>query len=183
MKMYEAIKVMLDSLDHEPIVAANGFISRELYRAKDSPRHFYMLGSMGLASSIGLGLAISTPERRILVLDGDGNTLMNLGSLATIGCLSPDNLVHIVLDNESHESTGGQPTASRVTRLDEIAKAADFKRVRKVDDPVSLRNAIEESFNSNGPSFILVKIEKYIIETPRVPLSPTDIKDRFVKNK
>lgn len=183
MKMYEAIKILVDSLDHELIIAANGFVSRELYCAKDSPKHFYMLGSMGLASSIGLGLAISTPGRRILVLDGDGNILMNLGSLATIGYLSPENLIHVVLDNESHESTGGQPTASGITKLDEVAKAANFRRVEKVDDPVSLKNAIEESLSSNGPSFILVKIEKGIKEAPRVPVSPIDIKNRFVKNK
>ena len=183
MRIYEAIKVLVDSLDHELVVAANGFISRELCCIKDSARHFYMLGSMGLASSIGLGLAISTPAKRIVVLDGDGNILMNLGSLATIGYLSPKNLIHVILDNESHQSTGGQPTASRTTKLEEVARATNFRRVEKVDDPISLEDAIEESRMSEGPWFILVKIEKSIRETPRVKISPVDIKDRFMRNK
>ena len=102
---------------NEPIIAANGFISRDLFDLYDKASNFYMIGSMGLASSIGLGVAIKNPKKRVFVFDGDGNILMNLGSLVTIGSMVPKNLVHIVFDNSSHESTGGQPTQSSIIAI------------------------------------------------------------------
>jgi len=115
MKRYEAIEIITESLKgDELVISANGLISRELFTIKDSPRNFYMLGSMGLASSIGFGLAFSLPNKKVVVIDGDGNILMNLGSLATIGHFAPSNLIHFVLDNEMHASTGGQPTMQTV---------------------------------------------------------------------
>ena len=86
-----------------------------------------MIGSMGLASSIGLGVALKNPKKQIFVFDGDGNILLNLGSLVTIGSLKPKNLIHIVFDNNSHESTGGQPTSISKINLEKIAKAANYK--------------------------------------------------------
>jgi thiamine pyrophosphate-dependent acetolactate synthase large subunit-like protein len=108
MKRYEAIEVITSELNgNELVISANGKISRELFTIKESALNFYMLGAMGLASSIGFGLAHNLPNRKIVVIDGDGNILMNLGSLATIGHFAPKNLVHFVLDNEMHASTGG----------------------------------------------------------------------------
>ena len=89
--------------------------------------NFYMIGSMGLASSIGLGVALKNTKKRIFVFDGDGNILMNLGSLITIGTIKPKNLVHIIFDNNSHESTGGQPTATNKIQLTKIAKSANYR--------------------------------------------------------
>ena len=86
-----------------------------------------MIGSMGLASSIGLGVALKNAKKKIFVFDGDGNILMNLGSLITIGTTKPKNLVHIVFDNSSHESTGGQPTATNKIQLGKIAKSVNYK--------------------------------------------------------
>ena len=109
----EAIGIISKKIGNQSIVAANGFISRDLFEINDKNSNFYMIGSMGLASSIGLGLALKNPKKRFFIFDGDGNVLMNLGSLATIGSAEPKNLVHIVFDNSSHESTGGQPTISK----------------------------------------------------------------------
>ena len=181
MKRHEAIEIIVTSLSNEElIISANGFISRELYFIKDCPQHFYMLGSMGLASSIGLGLSLSVPDRKIIVIDGDGNILMNLGSLATVGYFCPKNFVHIVLDNESHESTGGQPTVSSTTELEKVAKAAGFKTVTKVSDAHSLTNVIATLPKFEGPVFVLVKIEKGRKKVPRVLIAPDDIRKRFM---
>ena len=123
----EAMKIVIDEIGKNPIISANGFISRDLFNVDDKESNFYMIGSMGLASSIGLGVALKNPRKRIFVFDGDGNILMNLGSLVTIGNLQPKNLVHIIFDNSSHESTGGQPTYSKIIDLSKIAKATNYQ--------------------------------------------------------
>ena len=94
----EAIKIVSENLRKNPIVSANGFMSRDLFEVNDKESNFYMIGSMGLASSIGLGIALKNPKKRVFVFDGDGNILMNLGSLVTIGSMAPKNLVHIIFD-------------------------------------------------------------------------------------
>lgn len=180
MKRYEAIEVITESLKgDELVISANGMISRELFSIKDTTCNFYMLGSMGLASSIGFGLAYNSPNRKVVVIDGDGNILMNLGSLATIGHFALGNLIHFVLDNEMHASTGGQPTVSNTVKLEEVAIAAGFKIVKGVSSSEDLYMAIREVLNSEGPSFILVKIEKGDKEVPRVSHEPIHIKNRF----
>ncbi len=115
MNRLDATKVVLDALGDDaktPIVASLGHPAYDLFAAGDRPANFYTWGSMGLASSIGLGLALARPELRVFVLDGDGSLLMNLGSLATIGWTRPANLVVIVWDNEAYGTTGGQDTAT-----------------------------------------------------------------------
>ena len=99
----EAMKIAIDEIENSPIISANGFISRDLFNVNDKESNFYMIGSMGLASSIALGVAIKNPKKQIFVFDGDGNILLNLGSLVTIGSLKLKNLVHIIFDNASHE--------------------------------------------------------------------------------
>ena len=111
----------------EPIVASLGHPAYDLFAAGDRPANFYTWGSMGLASSIGLGLALAQPDRRVYVVDGDGSLLMNLGSLATIGWKQPANLVLIVLDNERYATTGGQDTATaHGADLEAAARAMGF---------------------------------------------------------
>ena len=119
-----------------PCLISNiGFPSRELFSVKDRPENFYMLGSMGLASSIGLGLALARPERRVMVLDGDGSVLMNLGTLATIAHHAPENYLLVILDNCCYGSTGSQPTCTHLgTDLAALAVAAGVKNVKEVDN-------------------------------------------------
>ena len=95
------------------MIATTGYTGRELYALDDRPCQLYMVGSMGCAVSLGLGLAVARPDRRIVVIDGDGAALMRLGALTTIGTERPPNLLHLLLDNGMHESTGGQATVSR----------------------------------------------------------------------
>src|SRR5947199_8460813 len=110
MTRLEATKVIVECDADAVIVASLGHPAYDLFAAGDRPQNFYTWGSMGLASSIGLGIALARPDLRAFVLDGDGSLLMNLGSLATIGLLKPDNLVVVVRDKEEYATTGGQKT-------------------------------------------------------------------------
>lgn len=181
MKRFDAVEVVVGCLGNEFVVACNGMINRELFEVGDRNRNFYMLGSMGLASAIGLGVALAKSDGKVVVLSGDGNVLMSLGSLTTIGKVSPRNLVHVVLDNECHESTGEQETASCVARLDEIADASGFKHVERVNTVERLRSVFARFLRLDGPSFILVKVEKGRADVPRVSIDPLEMKDRFVR--
>jgi phosphonopyruvate decarboxylase/sulfopyruvate decarboxylase subunit beta len=182
MKLAEALGLVIPSLRDELVVHANGFISRESFNISDRPGNFYMIGSMGLASSIALGVALNKPERRVVVFDGDGNILMNLGSLAMIGALQPRNLVHIVFDNEAYGSTGNQRTISGRVALEELARSAGYQRVQRVDTESVLRAASAEFLAQPGPSFLLIKIEpdKEERKIGRITHEPPQIAKRFM---
>ncbi|RNJ80278.1 MAG: sulfopyruvate decarboxylase subunit beta [Nitrosopumilus sp. B06] len=173
----EAIRIIAESIDC-PIVSANGFISRDLFDVCDKESNFYMIGSMGLASSIGVGIALKNPKKRIFIFDGDGNILMNLGSLVTIGSLKPDNVVHVVFDNRSHESTGGQPTNSSKINLENIAKDAHYKTF-KAGSKSSLHSVMKKIKRVRGPIFILVRISTSKEKSRRISWTPKNIRDRF----
>jgi phosphonopyruvate decarboxylase len=113
----------------DAVVATTGFTGRALYALDDRPNQLYMVGSMGCASAFGLGLAWAQPQRRTIVLDGDGAVLMRMGALATVGYERPANLLHIVLDNEVHDSTGAQSTVSHSVDLAGVAAACGYPRV------------------------------------------------------
>ena len=177
----DAISLAISKIGNNPVVAANGYISRDLFEVSDKPSNFYMIGSMGLASSIGLGIALKNPKTKIFVFDGDGNILMNLGSLTTVGFLKPKNFVHIVFDNSSHESTGGQPTSSNSIKIDKIAKSANYK-VSKTRSKKELLKLIEAAKRISGPLMILVKVKSSEYVSKRVKIEPTEIKNRFMKS-
>ena len=181
----EAVGIVVPLLDDELVVHANGYISRESCQFADRPGNFYMIGSMGLSSSIGLGVALSRPERRVLVFDGDGNVLMNMGSLALIGAQRPHNLVHVVFDNEVYGSTGNQPTISNRIALDEVARASGYVTVRRAETVAHLDAAARELLardTDTGPSFLLVKIapDRETRSVGRIPHTPPEIARRFM---
>ena len=175
----EAISIIVEKMSNQPIISANGFISRDLFEVCDKNSNFYMIGSMGLASSIGLGLALKNTKKKIFVFDGDGNILMNLSSLITIGMTKPKNLVHVIFDNSSHESTGGQPTATNKIQLSKIAKSANYKVFQ-----VKTKNQLVKIFQKikliSGPIMVIVKIEKGRVISKRINIEPTEIKNRFM---
>jgi phosphonopyruvate decarboxylase/sulfopyruvate decarboxylase subunit beta len=177
----EALAVVVPLLRDELVVHANGFISRESFNFSDRPGNFYMIGSMGLASSIALGVALNRPDRRVVVFDGDGNVLMNLGSLALIGATQPPNLLHVVFDNEAYGSTGNQRTISAQVELAEIARASGYKRVQRVDTETALQATAQEFLAQEGPSFLLVKIVPDHEERKigRITHAPPQIAARF----
>lgn len=182
MKLAEALSVVIPLLRDELVVHANGFISRESFNISDRPGNFYMIGSMGLASSIALGVALNKPERRVVVFDGDGNILMNLGSLAMIGALQPRNLMHVVFDNEAYGSTGNQRTISGQVALEELARSAGYQHVQKVDTESALRATAPGFLKHPGPSFLLIKIEPDREERKigRIAHEPPQIAKRFM---
>ena len=177
----EAVDIIAKSVGKNPIVAANGFISRDLFEVNDKESNFYMIGSMGLASSIGLGIALKNPKKHVFVFDGDGNILMNLGSLVTIGSLRPKNLIHIVFDNNSHESTGGQPTNSSKVNLEKIAKETHYK-IFIIKSKTKLLSVLRKIKNLQGPIFLLIKISTSNERSRRVSWEPKTIRDRVMKS-
>ena len=177
----DAMKIILETISDEPIVSANGFMSRDLFELKEKESNFYMIGSMGLASSIGLGVALKNPRKRIFVFDGDGNILMNLGSLTTIGSLKPKNFVHIVFDNGSHESTGGQPTVSSKIKISNIAKNCNYE-IFTTNNELQLKEILKKIKDIKNPIMILVKIKNSEKRSKRVSYNPNEIKNRFMES-
>ena len=114
------------ALDRDLLVATTGFTGRELYALGDTANQLYMVGSMGCAVSVALGLAVARPDRRVIAIDGDGAALMRLGALTTVGAEAPPNLVHVLIDNGQHESTGGQATVSPGVDFCAIAAGAGY---------------------------------------------------------
>ena len=179
----EAIEIAIKEIGKQPIISANGYISRDLFNVYDKQSNFYMIGSMGLASSIGLGVALKNPKKRIFVFDGDGNILMNLGSLTTISSQKPKNLIHIVFDNSVHESTGSQPTNSNLIHIEKIAKACDYNHVYIVKDQTNFLKIIRKIKKLKGPIMILVKIQQSKGQrSERIKISPIRIKERFMQS-
>jgi phosphonopyruvate decarboxylase/sulfopyruvate decarboxylase subunit beta len=167
------------ALGSEPIVHANGYICRESFAVGDRPQNFYMIGSMGLASAIGLGLSLARPERATVVFDGDGNLLMNFGILAMVGGLGPRRLVHVVFDNEVYGSTGNQASPARGVRLDRVAAAAGYRTSVAVTEAREVEDAVHRALAVEGPHFVLAKVTTEEADVPRIPYSPAEIRDRF----
>ena len=177
----EAMEIVLEQIDESPIISANGFMSRDLFELKEKNSNFYMIGSMGLASSIGLGVALKNSRKKIFVFDGDGNILMNLGSLVTIGYLQPKNIVHIIFDNSSHESTGGQPTSSSKIEISNFGQICNYK-IFVIKNKNSLKNCLKKIKKINKSIMIVIKISTSKERSTRVSLEPEFIKKRFMSS-
>jgi len=181
----EALRAAMGAVGDAPVVHANGFICRESFSLGDRPQNFYMIGSMGLASAIGLGVALARPERPAVVFDGDGNLLMNLGILPMIGGGPlmgggrPTHFVHVVFDNAVYGSTGNQASPSRHARLDAIAAAAGYRSAVAVADGPAVREAVAAALREGGPAFVLAKVTAEEQPAPRIPYPPEEIRDRF----
>ena len=176
-----AISTVVKKIGNHPIISANGFISRDLFEVCDKSSNFYMIGSMGLASSIGLGVALKNPRKSVFIFDGDGNVLMNLGSLTTIASQKPKNLIHVVFDNSVHESTGGQPTNSNFVNIEKIAKACNYNHTFMVRTENNLLKILDKIKKLKGPIMIVVKIQQSGGEkSKRVKILPIKIKERFM---
>jgi thiamine pyrophosphate-dependent acetolactate synthase large subunit-like protein len=163
----------------DPIVASLGHPAYDLFAAGDRPANFYTWGSMGLASSIGLGLAMARPDLRVFVLDGDGSLLMNLGSLATIGWVKPANLVVVVWDNQEYATTGGQDTATAHNADLEAAARAMSVAAETVRTPESFDAAIARARTDAGPRVIVAKVSESAPKA-KPPLDCVFVKQRFM---
>ncbi|OJY15268.1 MAG: phosphonopyruvate decarboxylase [Myxococcales bacterium 68-20] len=160
------------------VVATTGYTGRELYACDDRPNQLYMVGSMGCASTFGLGLAWARPDRRVVVLDGDGALLMRMGCLATIGYERPANLVHVLLDNEAHDSTGTQSTVTHSVDLGACARACGYPSVERVASTEDLEKAL--AGRAEGLRFLHLKTKPGApADLPRPKVTPREVATRL----
>ena len=159
MRRYEATRHVLNAIDRELLVCNIGHPSQEVFELGDRPENFYMLGSMGLSSSIGLGVAMAQ-ERKVIALDGDGSVAMNMGTLATIGLVRPKNFMLIIIDNQAYGSTGFQWsfTAGNL-RLEDVAKGAGVESVEVVTEQDNIESTVSRLLETDGPHVLVIKCE------------------------
>jgi len=161
------------------VIATTGKCGRELFTLADRKQHLYLVGSMGCASAVGLGVALNV-SNPVVVLDGDGAALMKMGNLATIGAYGPGNLVHVVLDNGVHDSTGGQPTVSRSVNFAAVAAASNYRTAAECDDVRGVEGAVRAALRSPGPHFIRAHVRPGSLEKlGRPTVAPVAVADRF----
>jgi phosphonopyruvate decarboxylase len=170
MKRIDAIRLVAGCLKgDEVVIATTGKPSRELFSVSDRKKNFYMQGSMGHAASIGLGAALSKPKKKVVVLDGDGAVLMHLGILSAVGHYKPKNFYHVVLDNESYETTGDQDTTSSTTSFEKVALACGYAWAGEVRGAARLKTAFTSMLKRPGPALLRVKINRLPTEgIPRI---------------
>jgi len=161
-------------------IATTGFTGRELYELGDNENNFYMVGSLGCASSFALGISLSKPGKKIIVLDGDGAILMRMGALAVNAAYKPANMLHILFDNNAHESTGGQFTVSGSVDYPSLARACGYTDVVSANDISSLATAVSSAQVKGGLSFIYVPISQGAPENlGRPKVKPKEVARRF----
>jgi phosphonopyruvate decarboxylase len=179
----DVLKTIHSILDKNTVlITPTGYTSRELYEIEDLENTFYMFGSMGCAGSIGLGLSRGKPDKDIIVIDGDGALLMRLGSMSTIGFYEPENLLHILLDNNSYESTGGQETVSGRVNFIDIAQACGYTNSVYVHTLYELKDHITKWKNHKELTFMHLKIREGTRgKLGRPSIHPTRIRQRFME--
>ena len=156
----DALQAIYPDIENHVVVTIMGAVAAELYTLGHKDHFFYLEHAMGLASSMGLGLALALPVQKVVVLDGDGSLLMNLGTLSTLARYKPGNLLHIVFDNESLLSVGGFPTATSTgTDLAGIARASGVPAVAEVRDVEQFRASVREALAHETLTTIVAKVE------------------------
>ena len=181
MEMLERI-IDLTPIENTVVIATTGFTGRELFAINDRVNQLYMVGSMGCASALGLGLALARPDLHIVVVDGDGAALMRMGNFATVGSYAGSNLTHIVLDNEAHDSTGAQATVSGNVRFDDIAAACGYAAAYTGND-LRLLDELFAIRDIDGPRFASLKIRTgTMANLPRPDIKPPEVLRRLMKH-
>jgi thiamine pyrophosphate-dependent acetolactate synthase large subunit-like protein len=182
MSRFELTKRLVAKLPgEEAVIGGIGNTNFDLWCAGRRPQNFYMLGSMGLACPIALGVALAQPARRVVALEGDGSLLMQLGSLTTIAMLAPKNLIVVVMDNRSYQITGGQPTATAAgADLVTIARGAGIAQSAWAADEAMFDELVDRALKADGPWLIAARID----DQPGVGATDRDpvvITDRFMR--
>ncbi|HVA23599.1 MAG TPA: thiamine pyrophosphate-dependent enzyme [Chloroflexota bacterium] len=177
----EGTRIAVELAGSSPIISSVGNPTFDLVGVADRPENFYVWNSMGMASSIGLGLALARPDRRVIVLDGDGALLMNLGSLATATMAAITNLVHVVWDNGGWEITGAQPAGTTFgVDLATIARGAGFRHTASVETPEDFRHTFTAAMADREAWFIAAHIEPGGATKNRPTKTLTALRDRFM---
>jgi sulfopyruvate decarboxylase subunit beta len=177
----EVLKTLIPMISEHLVVCNIGLPSQEMHMLDDQPTNFYMLGTMGLASSIGLGVALAQ-DKKVISIDGDGSILTNMGTLPTIANNVADNFILLIIDNGSYGSTGDQPTyAGKLTSLTEVAKACGCKNVVEcsAEDTAA---AVKTALDGDQMTIIVSKCESGNVKVPVITMDPVVIRDRFMKS-
>jgi thiamine pyrophosphate-dependent acetolactate synthase large subunit-like protein len=181
MNRFDLCQRLVAKLKDEAVIGGIGNSNFDLYGAASRPQNFYMLGSMGLACPIALGVALVQPKRKTIALEGDGSILMQLGCLATIANLAPKNLIVVVWDNGMYQITGSQPAATAgKADLVEIARGCGIANAHWANDEADFERLIETALAKDGPTFIAVRIDGATPKT-QTPREPVVIKDNFMR--
>ena len=182
MKRFECLQAIAPLIKDELFVTTAGGATAEWNAVRPSDGNI-QVKTLGLCSSIGLGLALSLPKRKVFVFDGDGALWMNLGSLATIALHQPKNLIHICWDNQQYESSGGEPTVSTAGNIEfaGIARSAGIKSSRRVSTVDELKEAVSHALSHDGPHFIWARIEAARAEAPPLRYDELENKYRFIR--
>ncbi|MGH7825717.1 MAG: thiamine pyrophosphate-dependent enzyme [Candidatus Binatia bacterium] len=182
MKRYECFRAIAPLINNELFVTTAGGATSEWSAVRPGEGNL-QVKTLGLCSSIGLGLAIAVPRRKVFVFDGDGALWMNLGSLATIALHQPKNLIHVCWDNREYESSGGEPTVSKAGKINfgEVARAAGIQSSRSVETVTELVEAVQHALDHDGPHFIWTRIEPGRTEVPPLPYDELENKYRFIR--
>jgi thiamine pyrophosphate-dependent acetolactate synthase large subunit-like protein len=175
MNRVELLKVLARHITDQ-IVVATYSTATDWLSINDRPLNYFSFGAMGLASSHGLGLALARPERRVVVLDGDGSLLMNLGTVVTIGAAAPKNLTHLVFQNDSYEANGGHPIPNRQVEFEGLARSAGIRRCTTVSDLPRFEKAVGTLLADDGPVFACLKVEQG-------PLSAREYADMYSQRR
>jgi len=180
MQSIEAVQILRQRLGDALVVSSLGTPSYLLHASGDRPLNFYLWAAMGMASSAGLGLAMAQPDRRVVVLDGDGAAMMNLGSMVTVATRHPQNLLWVILENGAFLETGGQPIASHgPSDLVGIARAAGIRQAARAATAVEFAELLEHSLAQPGPALLVARVERDSVrDLP--PVDPIRIKLRFM---
>jgi thiamine pyrophosphate-dependent acetolactate synthase large subunit-like protein len=182
MKRFECLQAIAALVKDELFVTTAGGATAEWNAVRPSDGNI-QVKTLGLCSSIGLGLALSLPKRKVFVFDGDGALWMNLGSLATIGLHQPKNLIHICWDNRQYESSGGEPTASTAGKIDfaAVAHSAGIQNSSTAATVDELRETVSHALKHDGPHFIWARIDAGRAEAPPLRYDELENKYRFVR--
>ena len=172
-------RVLKATPDDVALITTTGKCGRELFTLADREQQLYLVGSMGCASAVGLGVSLMS-DRQVVVLDGDGAALMKLGNLATIGATAPSNLVHVIIDNGVHDSTGGQPTSSHVVDFPAMATAAGYRSVLCCDSSAGFEAAYRRALAAEGPVMLHASVSPGSMSPlGRPTVDPIDVARRF----
>jgi phosphonopyruvate decarboxylase len=178
----QALSAVVEACGEEDsvVIGTTGYTGRELFAIADRPNHLYVVGSMGCASSLGLGVSLALPDKRVLVADGDGAALMRMGNFTTVGAYGGDNFRHLVLDNGAHESTGGQSTVSRAVSFAGVARACGYRSAEEGLSAADLQRFLRAA---QGPSLLHLKIRPGVPEgLPRPDVSPRQVRQRLMRH-
>jgi thiamine pyrophosphate-dependent acetolactate synthase large subunit-like protein len=182
MKRFECLQAIASLIKDELFITTAGGATAEWNAVRPSDGNI-QVKTLGLCSSIGLGLALGLPKRKVFVFDGDGALWMNLGSLATIGLHQPKNLIHICWNNKQYESSGGEPTVATAGKIDfaGIARNAGIQSSRSANTVEELKEAVAHALNHDGPHFICANIDAGRAEAPPLKYDELENKYRFIR--